>query len=323
MVLPLGSERHPGQLGRPWAAFLMQEINMSRWKIMTGMFAISLGGLAAIAGQGFKKATDAKSSPPEAPQTVVLHEPPLVSPTSAAVRMAPPADLVVPAAVSPLIPTPLDGQVHVASGMVELPLVPPMPLPGIALEPATLPVPHDPVLITPVAHDEPKIELAPPPSVIGPPPVLPPAADAVIPPLTTVKPAELIATEGVRYPQPGNKYRITLRVGGDGEPVFEVRNGDELVMKVVCEKVDVKAPIEKGHSVSAIKAMGHVRFVGFGSEGTCEELAFVAGTGEVSLGGNVKVQVKDKFGRVETELTGEKMNYRLDAAHHLTGGLEP
>ena len=44
------------------------------------------------------------------------------------------------------------------------------------------------------------------------------------------------------------KFRIILRVG-EGEPSFEVRQGDDLMMKVVCEKVDIKSP-EKGQTLS-------------------------------------------------------------------------
>ena len=113
-----------------------------------------------------------------------------------------------------------------------------------------------------------------------------------------------------------SKYRILLRVG-EGEPTFEVKNGDNLVLKVACEKVDIKSP-EKGTGLSQVTARGKVRFAGFGAEGTCDELTFMAGTGEVSMTGEVKVQVKDKLGRVESELTTGSMKYKIDAS--ATGG---
>ena len=112
------------------------------------------------------------------------------------------------------------------------------------------------------------------------------------------------------------KYRILLRVG-EGEPVFEVRSGDALLLKVVCEKVDVKSP-EKGQGLSALKACGKVRFAGFGAEGTCDQLNFLAGTGEVAMSGNVKIQVKDKLGRVESESSAELMKYKIDP-HEISG----
>ncbi len=115
-----------------------------------------------------------------------------------------------------------------------------------------------------------------------------------------------------------SKYRILLRVG-EGDPSFEVKCGDELVLKVICEKIDIKSP-EKGNGPSAVKASGKVRFVGFGAEGTCEELSFLAGTGEVSMAGAVKIQVKDKLGRVESELSTETMKYKIDPSAAFSGG---
>lgn len=112
------------------------------------------------------------------------------------------------------------------------------------------------------------------------------------------------------------KYRILLRVG-EGDPVFEVHSGDHLMLKVICEKVDVKSP-EKGQGLSAVKAFGKVRFAGFGAEGVCDELNFLAGTGEVAMTGHVKIQVKDKLGRIESELSAETMKYKIDP-HTITG----
>jgi hypothetical protein len=117
----------------------------------------------------------------------------------------------------------------------------------------------------------------------------------------------------------GTKFRILLRVG-EGEPSFEVKNGDNLVLKVACEKVDIKSP-EKG-GLSEVTAKGKVRFAGFGAEGTCDELKFLAGTGEVSMTGEVKVQVKDKLGRIESELTTGSMKYKIDASA-VGGALKP
>ena len=118
--------------------------------------------------------------------------------------------------------------------------------------------------------------------------------------------------KGTVPPVAESKFRILLRVG-DGEPMFEVRHGDNLMLKVACEKVDIKSP-EKGGGLSEVTARGKVRFAGFGAEGTCDELKFMAGTGEVSMSGDVKVQVKDKLGRVESELTTASMKYKIDAS---------
>jgi hypothetical protein len=133
----------------------------------------------------------------------------------------------------------------------------------------------------------------------------------VVTPVTTpAVPTTTVTTAAATTP--ATKFKIVLRVG-EGEPLFEVRHGDDLVMKVLSEK---------GQGLSAVTATGKVRFVGFGAEGTCESLSFLAGTGEVLMTGNVKVQVKDKIGRVESELTTDKMQYRLDTSA-MPGTLKP
>jgi len=144
-------------------------------------------------------------------------------------------------------------------------------------------------------------------------------ADPVIDmPIATVKPAAAGGVTGITPSAAASlaKYRILLRVG-EGEPIFEVRSGDDLMLKVVCDKVDVKSP-EKGHGLSSVRASGKVRFAGFGAEGTCDELNFLAGTGEVAMTGNVQIRVKDKLGRVESELSADTMRYRIDP-HAITG----
>ncbi len=151
----------------------------------------------------------------------------------------------------------------------------------------------------------------------GPQPILPidPPGAIDVPPSKLTPPA--IPDGGttsmdVKAAKAATKFRILLRVG-EGEPTFEVKCGDDLVMKVACEKVDIKSP-EKGSGLSAVTAKGKVRFAGFGVEGTCDELSFMAGTGEVSMSGEVKVQVKDKLGRVESELSTATLKYKIDAS---------
>lgn len=284
-------------------------MTISRWKIMAGMFGLSLAGIYAVAGPGSKGKAESKGDPFPA-GTVVLSEPPLappsVVPVSGVIPFVPPAELVVPAAPTPepttlpltlTLPADLPAPPPLVMSQPVIPLLP-APEPIVTSMPSSITLPRSTVesLPTPIVFELP----APPIIEVTPPPPLP----------ATPEPAP-------------SKYRIVLRVG-DGEPVFEVRSGDNIVMKVISEKVDVKAPMEKGQTLSAVKAMGKVRFVGFGAEGCCDELSFLAGSGEVCLTGGVRVKVKDKLGRVESELTGEKMNYRLEAGDSsLSGVLEP
>ncbi|AMV22791.1 hypothetical protein VT84_00165 [Gemmata sp. SH-PL17] len=140
----------------------------------------------------------------------------------------------------------------------------------------------------------------------------PPKADTPPLPIETPK-VETPVAKPETAPAAATKYRIVLRVG-EGEPTFEVKNGDDLVLKVACEKVDIKSPEKGASGLSAVTARGKVRFAGFGVEGTCTELSFMAGTGEVSMSGEVKVQMKDKLGRVESELTTTTLKYKIDAS---------
>lgn len=328
-------------------------MTISRYKIMAGILGVSIGGLAAIAGQcprpdtphrsgdgppGDPKMPSAGMKPsgipsipsapldipppsPTSPATVDLPSlPPLpTAPTTPVTKLPdlPPAaptriDMPKPAA----LPTPV---VIPASGNT-LPDLPPA-LPSIPTKVELLPAPPLPAplkAVTPVTQvspPAPSIEPSAPPALTPTPP--PPAA---VPPTTGVD--QLIARPAPvqQAVQAAARFRILLRVG-EGEPMFEVKSGDDLVLRVVCEKVDVKSP-EKGQGPSSVIASGRVRFVGFGAEGSCDSLSFLAGTGEVAMTGAVRVQVKDKIGRVESELTSDRLQYRLDAGT-LPGTLRP
>jgi hypothetical protein len=223
-----------------------------------------------------------------------------------------------------------------------LPIEPPPSLPSLPVEPEPVKLPVVPtsspamppvVPVLPASGTtpaSPKVEVPKPTRtpVTVPVPVTAPVVEGrteipPAPPMTAVQPVVKPAVVEAAVPQKVatvSKYRIVLRVG-EGEPTFEVRTGDDLLLKVACEKVDIASP-DKGSGPSKVTARGKVRFVGFGAEGTCQELSFWEGTGEVSLSGDVKIQVKDKLGRVESELATESMKYRIDPSV-LNGSLKP
>lgn len=289
---------------------------LTRWKMMAGLLAVSLGGLAAMAGPCSKDEPTKGAPPPDVPTAADAASPPMMP------HPRPPSLPPIPApdtapAVLPVIQT--GGATPPAAEPVLLPL-PATPTANPVETPSARPV---------SGRTEPKtMEVLPPsiiPSISVPqvskpsgPPVPPPMSIPVSPmvdcpppaPVSHVRPVEAVSAVVQ------TKYRILLRVG-EGEPIFEVRSGDHLILKVVCEKVDVKSP-EQGQGLSAVKAYGKVRFAGFGAEGTCDELNFLAGTGEVAMTGHVMIQVKDKLGRVESELSAETMRYRIDP--HTTPG---
>lgn len=203
---------------------------------------------------------------------------------------------------------------------------PPLPAPSAASPPAAAPAVMSPAAVSvppsPITHPPLSAGTIPPPPAPATVPAAPPAADQ---PQAVMPAAGKTALHRETAPLPAasaisQRYRILLRVG-EGEPAFEVRCGDDLMLKVICEKIDVKSP-EQGDGPMTVKASGRVRFVGFGAEGTCEELSFRAGDGTVHLNGQVIVRVKDKLGRVESELSGDSLRYRIDPSS-VAGVLRP
>ena len=311
----------------------------SRWKVMTGLIGISVGGLAALASQNPKP--DVVASAPMIPAAKPAPAPRELPPPAATYATPvsidlPPSFPVVPPTV-PTMPT------------IELPTLPETSnfekmLPRKPQEAKLPPTKPTDLFVLPVDGTSSGFERplnAPPIAAPIPIPIKSPAG-IFTPPTTNVSPTvpstPPITITSVETPPPvvdllppatpkpvavavvASKFRIVLRVG-EGEPTFEVRHNDDLVMKVACDKVDIKSP-EKGTGPSNVIATGKVRFVGFGAEGTCDSLSFLSGTGEVSLAGNVNVKVRDKIGRVESELNADKMQYKLDSTA-LTGVLKP
>lgn len=336
-------------------------MTISRYKIMAGILGVSLGGLA-VAGQCSRPDTpyrsgDSPAGDPKVPSAGAKPSPlPAVPPPPAVV---PVSALPSPATVDlPLLPVPVS---TAPTKLPELPTAPPakveLPKPASLPTPVVIPAsgttlpdlpsalppmpekstpktatpPAPPKAVEPVTPS-PSIEPTAPTTALIPSLPTQPAAQltpsvppAAVPPSPTIdptppRPAAVVTTPAPQQQVAANRFRILLRVG-EGEPMFEVKSGDDLVLRVVCEKVDVKSP-EKGQGPSSVVATGRVRFVGFGAEGTCDSLSFQAGSGEVAMTGAVRVQVKDRIGRVESELTSDRLQYRLDA-NALPGTLRP
>jgi hypothetical protein len=215
---------------------------------------------------------------------------PATTPSAPAADLPPPAPTGAPTGVVPNKPTPRGGE-----------LPPDLPTRGATVPAAPPGAPPAP------RQDVPSLDPLIAPPATRPAPVTVPDGGT-----TSVEARHATATApaSIGPALSAMKYRILLRVG-EGEPTFEVKCGDELVLKVTCEKIDIKSP-EKGGGPSMVKASGKVRFAGFGAEGVCEELSFLAGTGEVMMAGAVNIKVKDKLGRVESEFSTESAKYKLD-----------
>ncbi|HVK08590.1 MAG TPA: hypothetical protein VM597_07410 [Gemmataceae bacterium] len=188
------------------------------------------------------------------------------------------------------------------------------------LTPATPPVPaSDPAPILPSPPEPKPAPVRPDTSKRVP---AAPALDPVRPDPTPSQPSPAPADPLLNAPPPAptaavaeRKLKVCLQMGED-RPRFEVRDGDEVYLRVVCDKVDVKSPSDRGETMSTMRATGRVAFVTPGGEGMCEELTVIPGTGQVVVAG--RVSFKYNWGKVETTVSGEKMTFRLGSTPGVT-----
>ncbi len=295
-------------------------MNRTRWKMMIGALGLSLGGLAAVAGvpasdgmvscSGAPAHTVARVSEPLAAGPKLADLPTL--PGGPTIPLLPQRPIEVPAPTPPAVPLPA------APEPTPLPLPAPVPaLPRIDPVKPAAPLPETPSL-KPVAvpASVPSAKLVEvPPAAPKPAFAPPPKPDPVSarPTWTEFNVIESPAIGPVPTPPADakvaeRKLKVILSMG-DERPRFEVRDGDEIYLKVVCDRVEVKSPGEAGVTVSTMSATGKVTFVTPGGEGTCDQLAVLPGTGQVVVTG--KVTFTYNWGKVETTVTGEKMNFRL------------
>lgn len=315
----------------------------TRWKLMAGVLGLSLSGLAVVAGVPSRNGSQRQC----APETQVAATPATGSVAVAVARTGPqqpPIELPPPPAQAPVVPGPAVGV------PLELPKPADPPTPAKVTTPGEFPV--IPAAATEKTKEAPKPTPAtwPEPSV-APPGATPPAPQATLPAPVEVKPVvpqpaqatppqplieplprtelrpepapvqgqtTLPPTPQVR-PEPlpvepmaaEKKLKVILHMG-DERPRFEVRDGDEVYLKVVCERVEVKSPSDRGETMSTLRAAGRVSFVTPGGEGVCDELTVVPGTGQVLVTG--KVSFKYNWGKVETTVSGDRMMFRLGTA---------
>lgn len=303
----------------------------TRWKLTAGGLVLALGGLAAVAGVPARSCQpDQKAGPvvlveaPVAPVpipvavTPVSHQPPAEAPAAPAVPPEPTVPAVSTPAEASVLPLPVvtaekksePKPAPKEEKVFDLPIVPaaspPAPTRGSESLPSlpeskSVPPPELKPTPTPPATPEPTpVPPSVPETKPAPPPPKPDPASAADPLLNSKPdPAPPVAEK---------KLKVCLQMGDD-RPRFEVRDGDEVYLKVVCHKVDVKSPSDRGETMSTLKATGRVTFVTPGGEGTCEELTVIPGTGQVVVAGGVSF--KYNWGKTETTVSGERMTFRL------------
>jgi hypothetical protein len=84
---------------------------------------------------------------------------------------------------------------------------------------------------------------------------------------------------------------------------FELRHGDEPVMKVQCEKLDLHTP------AAGLQALGKVTVTGPCVEARCDRLTIAWTSGQVALDGSVRLAFQNRG--VVHEMRAESVNFRL------------
>lgn len=295
-------------------------MSRARFKILAGVFGTAVVGLAAMAQPPVCIPAVQQTSPaPSLPPVLAVQATaPVIPVVKEDVKGAAPKSMVQ-AGANPPTPTP-------PPPVIEMPLpnVSPAPVPSTPvvtaqpLPPATLPVGAATLPVPTVVAQAPPVPVPSKPVRVTdtPPSTIPPE-----PTTSSIPKLEPSGGEVVRSvpPKPSSSTVPTshdaLQVGlklGDGQPQFEVCRGDDVLLKVVCTGVDVKAPSEKGEPFSVLRASGTVRFTAPGCEGTCEELVVHPVTGDVIL--TKGVEVKCKLGKGSTTMKAEQMMFKLGTA---------
>jgi hypothetical protein len=139
------------------------------------------------------------------------------------------------------------------------------------------------------------------------------------PPPLAVAPANLTVTAPAAPPPPMTgvpasppppsspfPWKVVLEVV-NGLTQFELRHGDELLMRVQCERLDLHTP------AGGLQALGKVTVTGPCVEARCDRLTVAWPTGQVALDGAVRLAFQNRG--VVHEMRAESVAFRLNAAH--------
>jgi hypothetical protein len=158
--------------------------------------------------------------------------------------------------------------------------------------------------------------MVPPPAPVPAPlpPVEPPPPPAVAPVNHTapapppVPPAPLATGVPATPPPPASPFpwKMALEVV-NGLTQVELRHGDELLMKVQCDRIDLHTP------AGGLQATGRVAVTGPCVEARCDRLTIAWATGQVALDGGVRLAFQNKG--VVHEMRAESVCFRLNGAN--------
>jgi hypothetical protein len=246
-----------------------------------------LGGLAVVADEVRKPAPPAPKAVTPPTSNVVAQPVDPIPPPAVQVVAAPPAPIPDPPApvATPVAPAP----------------EPPPPAPAPA-PPVVAPIP-EPVAPPPAPAPSPA-PAAPPPMPVEPP------APAVAPANLNVPapPMPLVTGVPAAPPPPVSPFpwKLSLEVV-NGLTQIDLRHGDELLMKVQCDKIDLHTP------AGGLQASGRVSVTGPCVEARCDRLTIAWATGQVALDGGVRLAFQNKG--VVHEMRAESVCFRLGGAN--------
>ena len=98
-------------------------------------------------------------------------------------------------------------------------------------------------------------------------------------------------------------------MGGSSGPRFEIRDGEQLLLKVSCEKIELHGAHDGSGTLPGLTASGKVKLHGSGLDGTCESLTIESVKGEVHLKGAVKLTCYR--GTTSSQVAAESMSFQL------------
>jgi hypothetical protein len=305
------------------------------WRTLACVLALGIGGLAVCAEECIRGGVPAGKEVRRG-KTDSKTEPPLaVAPPIDAVVVPPPPPPAAPMdSTGPMIVLPLaqSNQPAILPASFEPPIAPKPADPSPATLPPTPPAPVKPMdlgVLPPPPEIGPKQNLSKPeqfPTVAVPPPPPPPMIPKFDPPpapptisipmtATPVPPPAVPAAAPVKAvsntkPVAGTgQYKMFLRMGGTGSPRFEIRDGDQLVLKVSCEQIELHGAQDGVTALPGLTATGKVKLHGSGLDGTCDQLSIVSAKGEVALKGNVHLMCYR--GTTASEVVAETVKFQL------------
>lgn len=264
-------------------------MSRSRWRALAGLLCLSLGGIVVCAEEQNAKPAVTK------PRPVLAVVPPVVVDVAVAAPVIEPAP--APAPVVAVVPTPEPAPAPEPEPQIvrpidhepavrELPPTPVAPTPEPApVAPVALPVP---ISSTVVVEPDPA-PVAPTPITLVATPVsvsTPPAAPRVA-----------VTPTATSFP-----WRLKIEMVG-GLTQLDICRGDELQLRVQCEKLDLQTP------AGGLQASGKVRVSGPCVEACGDRLTIVWGSGHIAMEGHVRLICQN--GQTKTELGAESIVFRL------------